>query len=218
MDLITALAVSIGVLGGIATFVLLVARRPGHSNLGCVHRLGDVLPLRRQGGRSHQGAHEQHIRRRHGLDRAAAGHPGPAWRRRSAFRYGPAICVLITVFILVYAAKAPALSDIPAGVLGYAAVARSRLDGQQAWRGHLGLAREPVRCRRDLPDHRRDARIHFPEDRLGAGQDIAGGERRETGVSVRGRSRSASRRLSANRGRPAGLRQGALLPAKRISG
>ena len=30
------------------------------------------------------------------------------------------ICVLITVFILVYAAKSPMLSDIPAAVYGYA--------------------------------------------------------------------------------------------------
>ena len=41
------------------------------------------------------------------------------------------ICVLITVFILVYAAKAPALSDIPAGVLGYAAVAGLALTGNK---------------------------------------------------------------------------------------
>ena len=41
------------------------------------------------------------------------------------------ICVLITVFILVYAAKAPMLSDIPAGVLGYAASPVSRLTGNK---------------------------------------------------------------------------------------
>jgi tetrahydromethanopterin S-methyltransferase subunit C len=38
---------------------------------------------------------------------------------------------LITVFILVYAAKAPMLSDIPASVLGYAATAGLALAGNK---------------------------------------------------------------------------------------
>jgi hypothetical protein len=38
---------------------------------------------------------------------------------------------LITVFILVYAAKIPMVSDIPAGVLGYAAVAGLALTGNK---------------------------------------------------------------------------------------
>jgi hypothetical protein len=42
-----------------------------------------------------------------------------------------AICVLVTVFILVYAAKLPTLSDIPASVLGYAAVAGLALAGNK---------------------------------------------------------------------------------------
>ena len=130
------------------------------------------------------------------------------------------ICVLITVFILVYAAKAPVLSDIPACVSDTRR-RRSRLDGQQAWRGHPGLAREPLRCRRDLPDHRRGARIHFPEDRLGAGQGHSWSERRRAGSSSSSRAEagSASRRLSANRGlcpaRPSG--KAPFFAAKRIS-
>jgi hypothetical protein len=38
---------------------------------------------------------------------------------------------LITVFILVYAAKSPTLSDIPASVYGYAATARLALAGDK---------------------------------------------------------------------------------------
>jgi len=41
------------------------------------------------------------------------------------------ICVLITVFILVYAAKAPMLSGIPASVYGYAATAGLALAGNK---------------------------------------------------------------------------------------
>jgi hypothetical protein len=38
---------------------------------------------------------------------------------------------LITVFVLVYAAKSPMLSDIPASVLGYAATAGLALAGNR---------------------------------------------------------------------------------------
>jgi Protein of unknown function (DUF1097) len=41
------------------------------------------------------------------------------------------ICVAITVFALVIAAKIPSLSDIPAGVLGYACVAALALAGNK---------------------------------------------------------------------------------------
>ena len=103
----------------------------GAANLGGVHRLGDVLPLRRA--------------RRPDWTKALTGlifgailawialllvtqiPPGgalgvPLWA---------GICVLVTVFIIVYAAKAPALSDIPANVFGYAAVAGLALTGKK---------------------------------------------------------------------------------------
>jgi hypothetical protein len=48
------------------------------------------------------------------------------------------ICVAITVFALVIAAKNPLLSDIPAGVLGFASVVALSLAG-----GKIGMATAP---------------------------------------------------------------------------
>jgi len=128
MDLITALAVSIGVLGGLATFVLL-------SPIGMGMQIWVAFIA--WATFYHCGGKEA------GLTKAltnlifgavmalialllvtkvplGASLGVPLWA---------GICVLITVFILVYAAKAPALSDIPAGVLGYASVAGLALSG-----------------------------------------------------------------------------------------
>ncbi len=44
---------------------------------------------------------------------------------------GAAVAIVITVFILVMAAKAPILSDIPASVLGFASVAAYALAGKE---------------------------------------------------------------------------------------
>ena len=54
------------------------------------------------------------------------------------------ICVLVTVFIIVYAAKAPALSDIPANVYGYAAVAGLALTGNKLGAVTSGSLENPV--------------------------------------------------------------------------
>src|ERR1700733_11257096 len=104
MDLITALAVSIGVLGGIATFVLL-----SPFGLGMQIWVAFIAWATFY----HCGGKEE------GLTKALTNNI-----------FG-AIMALIAVFILVYAAKAPALSDIPAGVLGYAAVAGLALTGNK---------------------------------------------------------------------------------------
>ncbi len=137
MDLITALAVSISVLGAIATYVFLspfgfglqiwaafiawatfyhcggkeagLAKTITHNVFGAV--LGWVLLIL---------VTQIPLGATLGV---------PLWA---------AICVLITVFILVYAAKSPTLSDIPAGVYGYAAVAGYALVG-----GKLGAVTSP---------------------------------------------------------------------------
>ena len=172
MDLITALALSIGVLGGIATFVLLSPFGLGMQIWVAFiawatfyHCGGKEEGLTKALTNNIFGAVMALIALLLVTQIPLGGSLGvPLWA---------AICVLITVFILVYAAKAPALSDIPAGRARIRGCRRSRLDGQQAWRGHLGLAREPLRGWRDLPDHRRDPRLHFPEDRSRDGQGIA---------------------------------------------
>ena len=150
----------------------LVAVWPRHANLGCVHRLGDVLPLRRQGGGTYQGVTNNIFGAIMALialllvtQIPLGGALGvPLWA---------AICVLITVFILVYAAKAPMLSDIPAGVLGYAAVAGLALTGNSLARSPRPRSRTPL-LSAYLADYRRGARIHFPEVRAGARQGIIG--------------------------------------------
>jgi len=134
MDLITALAVSISVLGAIATYVFLspigfglqiwaafiawatfyhcggkeagLGKTITHNLFGAVMALVLLLLVTQIPLGNVIGV--------------------PLWA---------AICVLITVFILVYAAKSPMLSDIPAGVFGYAAVAAMALVG-----GKLGAA------------------------------------------------------------------------------
>jgi hypothetical protein len=130
MDLITALAVSISVLGAIATFVLLspfglglqiwaafiawaTFYHCGGKEAGLTKTLTNIL----------FGAVLGWVLLLLVTQIPLGGVLGvPLWA---------AICVLITVFILVYAAKSPSFSDIPAGVLGYAAVAGYALVGNK---------------------------------------------------------------------------------------
>jgi hypothetical protein len=130
MDLITALALSISVLGGIATFVLL-------SPIGLGLQIWAVFIA--WATFFHCGGKEA------GLGKAithiifgsimalialllvtqiplGASLGVPLWA---------AICVLITVFIVVYAAKWPMLSDIPASFFGYATTAGLALAGNK---------------------------------------------------------------------------------------
>src|ERR1700734_3870148 len=130
MDLITALAVSIGVLGGIATFVFL-------SPFGLGIQIWVVFIA--WATFYHCGGKEA------GLTKALTNNIFGAIMAYVALLLvtqiplGAAlgvplwagICVLITVFILVYASKLPMLSDIPASVLGYAAVAAMALAGNK---------------------------------------------------------------------------------------
>ncbi len=130
MDLITALALSIGVLGGIATFVLL-------SPIGLGLQIWVAFIA--WATFYHCGGKEE------GLTKALTNNIFGAVMALIALLLvtqiplggalgvplWAAVCVLITVFILVYAAKAPMLSDIPAGVLGYAAVAGLALTGNK---------------------------------------------------------------------------------------
>jgi len=131
MDLITALAVSIGLLGGIATWLF----------LGPIGGLGLSIWAAFIGWASfyHCGGKEA------GLQKAivnnvfgvimgwialllvtqiplAASLGLPVWA---------GICVAVTVFILVIAAKNEMLSDIPAGVFGYATVVALALAGNK---------------------------------------------------------------------------------------
>jgi len=130
MDLITALAVSIGVLGGIAAFVLL-----SPFGLGLQIWVAFIA----WASFYHCGGKEA------GLTKALTSNIFGAilaWIALLLVTQVPlggvlgvplwaGICVLITVFIIVYAAKAPALSDIPANVLGYASVAGLALTGNK---------------------------------------------------------------------------------------
>jgi Protein of unknown function (DUF1097) len=131
MDMITALAVSIGLLGGIAAWLF----------LGPIGGLGLSIWAAFIGWASfyHCGGKEA------GLQKAIvnnvfgvivgwialllvtqiplAGSLGlPVWA---------GICVAVTVFVLVIAAKNEMLSDIPAGVLGYASVVALALAGNK---------------------------------------------------------------------------------------
>ena len=131
MDLITALAVSIGLLGGIAAWLF----------LGPIGGLGLSIWAAFIGWASfyHCGGKEA------GLQKAIvnnvfgvvmgwialllvtqiplAGSLGlPVWA---------GICVAVTVFVLVIAAKNQMLSDIPAGVFGYASVVALALAGNK---------------------------------------------------------------------------------------
>ncbi|MDR3462485.1 MAG: DUF1097 domain-containing protein [Beijerinckiaceae bacterium] len=122
MDMITALAVSIGLLGGVATWLF----------LGPLGALGLSIWAAFVGWATfyHSGGKEAGLKKAivNNLFGAVvawvaliliskiplAGSLGlPVWA---------AICVAITVFVLVYAAKYPLLGEIPAGVLGYASV------------------------------------------------------------------------------------------------
>jgi hypothetical protein len=130
MDLITALAVSISVLGGIATYLLL-------SPIGLGLQIWIAFVA--WGTFYHCGGQEA------GLGKAithlvfgavmayialllvtqiplGASLGVPLWA---------GICVLITVFIVVYAAKWPILSDIPASVFGFAPTAGLALAGNK---------------------------------------------------------------------------------------
>ena len=130
MDLITALAISIGVLGGIATYVLL-------SPIG--FGLQIWVAFIAWATFYHCGGKEAGFGKTltHTIFGAIMGYIAlllvtkvplgnaigvPLWA---------GIAVLITVFILVYAAKQASLSDIPASVYGYAAIAGFALAGNK---------------------------------------------------------------------------------------
>jgi hypothetical protein len=128
MDLITALAVSIGVLGGIATYVFLSPIGLGLQIWAAFiawatfyHCGGKEAGLTKALIHLIFGAIMAYIALLLVTQVPLGGSLGvPLWA---------GICVLITVFILVYAAKSPTLSDIPASVYGYAAVAAFALAG-----------------------------------------------------------------------------------------
>jgi hypothetical protein len=129
MDMITALAVSIGLLGGIAAWLF----------LGPVAGLGLSIWAGFIAWASfyHCGGKEA------GLQKAIVNNVFGAiigWIALILVTQIPlaaslglpvwaGICVAVTVFILVFAAKTPLLSDIPAGVLGFASVVALTLAG-----------------------------------------------------------------------------------------
>ena len=124
MDLITALAVSIGLLGGVATYLFL--------SFG----MGLQIWAAFIGWASyyHCGGQTK------GLMDSIAGAVWGALMAAAAFylmgvlglpgAIGPAVAVAITVFILVMGAKVPILSSIPAGVYGYASTVALTLLGK----------------------------------------------------------------------------------------
>src|SRR5271156_2934690 len=130
MDLITALAVSIGVLGGIATFVSLSPIGLGLQIWAAFiawatfyHCGGKEAGLTKTITHTIFGAIMAYIALLLVTQIPLGSALGvPLWA---------GICVLITVFVLVYAAKAPTLSDIPASVYGYAATAGLALAGNK---------------------------------------------------------------------------------------
>jgi hypothetical protein len=129
MDLITALAVSIGLLGGVATWLF----------LGPIGGLGLSIWAAFIAWASfyHCGGKEAGLQKTivHNVFGAIIG-----WIALILITQIPlaasiglplwaGVAVAITVFILVYAAKNPMLSDIPAAVFGFASVAAYALAG-----------------------------------------------------------------------------------------
>ncbi len=131
MDMITALAVSIGLLGGVAAWLF----------LGPIGGLGLSIWAAFIAWASfyHCGGKEA------GLQKTIVNNVFGAiigWIALMLVTQIPlaaslglplwaGICVAVTVFILVIAAKAPMLSDIPAGVLGFASVVALSLAGNR---------------------------------------------------------------------------------------
>jgi hypothetical protein len=130
MDLITALSISIGVLGGIATLWMLSPIGFGlHIWAAFIawatfyHCGGKEAGLTKAITHLIFGAIMAYIALLLVTQIPLGAVLGvPLWA---------GICVLITVFILVYAAKSPMLSDIPASVYGYAATAGLALAGNK---------------------------------------------------------------------------------------
>jgi hypothetical protein len=130
MDLITALAVSIGVLGGIATYVFLSPIGLGLQIWAAFiawatfyHCGGKEAGLGKAITHIVFGAIMAFIALLLITQIPLGATLGvPLWA---------AICVLITVFIVVYAAKWPMLSDIPASFMGYATTAGLALAGNR---------------------------------------------------------------------------------------
>lgn len=124
MDLITALAISIGLLGGVATYLFLTI------NVG----LQIWAAFIGWASYYHCGGQTK------GLMDSVAGAIWGAIMAAAAFALmnviglpgalGAAVSVAITVAILVLGAKVPALSSIPAGVYGYAATVALTLLGK----------------------------------------------------------------------------------------
>ena len=129
MDLITALAVSIGLLGGVATYVFL--------SFG----MGLQIWAAFIGWASyyHCGGQTK------GLTDSIAGAVWGAVMAAAAFALmgviglpgalGAAVAVAITVFIMIMGAKVPILSSIPAAVYGYASTAALTLLGKDELAG-----------------------------------------------------------------------------------
>ena len=124
MDLITALAVSIGLLGGVATYLF----------LGFGMGLQIWAAFIGWASYYHCGGQTK------GLMDSIAGAVWGALMAAAAFYLinmlglpsplGAAVAVAITVFIMVMGAKVPILSSIPAAVYGYASTAALTLLGK----------------------------------------------------------------------------------------
>jgi Protein of unknown function (DUF1097) len=171
MDLITALAVSIGVLGGIATFVMLSPFGLGLQIWATFiawatfyHCGGKEAGLSKTITHTIFGAIMAYIALLLVTQVPLGAALGvPLWA---------AICVLVTVFILVYAAKSATLSDIPRVRPRIRRSGGDGLGGQQTRRINDGLTREPVHQHCDIANRWLGARLYLAESRRSNGQEI----------------------------------------------
>jgi hypothetical protein len=131
MDIITALSISIGLLGGIATWLFLGPIGGLGLSIWAAfiawasfyHCGGKEAGLQKTIVNNVFGAIIGWIALMLVTQIPLAGSLGlPVWA---------GICVAITVFVLVICAKIPLLSDIPAGVLGFASVVALALAGNK---------------------------------------------------------------------------------------
>jgi Protein of unknown function (DUF1097) len=130
MDLITALAISISVLGAIAAYLFLSPIGMGLQIWAAFIGWGSFYHC----GGQEAGLQKTIVQNVFGAIIAwilllmvtqipsGASLGVPLWA---------AICVLITVFVVVYAAKAPLLADIPASVFGFAPTVGLALAGNK---------------------------------------------------------------------------------------
>jgi hypothetical protein len=123
MDLVTALAVVIGVMGAIATWVAVTLLSPYFLIWAIFIAWGSFYHC----GGKEAGLKNSLVANIWGIICAAVGLSIAA--AMGVTPITAAICVGVTVAIMIFGAKVPALSAIPAGVYGYASTAAISIHG-----------------------------------------------------------------------------------------